>query len=168
MWLERFRAFTRTSIWRFTLTFTAIVLLICVSMLTLVYQFTIGEQKRQLVQQTQMMAQGFIDLADTQSMSEKDFHQLIHKRIDKSTSLVLALKTQRGILGNLAFQPKGLSKFPEMQRFPIAIVDHLGEASVVIVLGGQVETKFGKLVVGLLMMMTKHRKRNFTPLVQLH
>jgi len=150
MWLERFKAFTRTTIWRFTLIFTALVLLICLGMLTLVYQFTLGEQKRQLNQQTQTTAQGFIDLAQSQSMSEQDFHQIISQRINNSTSLVIALATQHGMVGNLAFQPTKLSDFPTLQRFPIAIVDHLGEASVVIVLGGQVNTQFGNLVIGLL------------------
>lgn len=149
MWLERFKVFTRTSIWRFTLIFTLIVLLICSSILVLVYQFTVGEQKRQIAQQVTISAQGFSDLSNSSSMTEADFQTAIQQRIDRSGSIILVLKNDDKVIGNLSRLPKNLAKFPLLQHFPIAVVNHLGETTVEIVLGTNLETRFGSLSIAL-------------------
>ena len=106
MWLERFKVFTRTSIWRFTLIFTFIVLLICSSILALVYQFTVGEQKRQIAQQVTIAAQGFADLSNSSSMIETDFQTAIQQRIDRSGAIILVLRSDDKVIGNLSSLPK--------------------------------------------------------------
>jgi signal transduction histidine kinase len=149
MWLERFRVFTRTSIWRFTLIFTLIVLLICSSILALVYHFTVGEQKRQIAQQVTITAQGFSDLSNSLSMTASDFQVAVQQRIDRSGNIILVFKNQEEIIGNLNTLPQNLMEFPSLQHFPIAIVDHLGETTVEIVLGTSLDTRFGTLSIAL-------------------
>ena len=149
MWLERFKVFTRTSIWRFTLIFTFIVLLICSSILALVYQFTVGEQKRQIAQQVTIAAQGFSDLSRSPSMTKADFQAAIQQRIDRSGAIILVLRNDDKVIGNLSSLPKNLAQFPSLQHFPIAVVNHLGETTVEIVLGTNLETRFGSLSMAL-------------------
>lgn len=149
MWLERFKVFTRTSIWRFTLIFTFIVLLICSSILALVYQFTVGEQKRQIATQVTIAAQGFSDLSHSPSMTKADFQTAIQQRIDRSGAIILVLRNDDNVIGNLSSLPKNLAQFPSLQHFPIAVVNHLGETTVEIVLGTNLETRFGSLSMAL-------------------
>lgn len=149
MWLERFRVFTRTSIWRFTLIFTLIVILICSSILAVVYQFTVGEQKRQIAQQVTIAAQGFADLSNSPSMTETDFQTAIQQRIDRSGAIILVLRNDDNVIGNLSSLPKNLAQFPQLQHFPIAVVNHLGETTVEIVLGTSLDTRFGSLSIAL-------------------
>jgi len=149
MWLERFRVFTRTSIWRFTLIFTLIVILICTSILALVYQFTVGEQKRQIAQQVTIVTQGFSDLSNSPSMTETDFKSAIQQRIDRSGAIILVLKSDDKVIGNLNSLPKNLAQFPQLQHFPIAVVNHLGKTTVEIVLGTSLVTRFGSLSIAL-------------------
>jgi len=149
MWLERFRVFTRTSIWRFTLVFTIIVLLICTSILVLVYQFTVGEQKRQVAQKVTITAQGFADLADSPSMTAEDFITAIQQRIKRSNAVVLVLQHENKVIGNLNTLPTKLLQFPSLQHFPIAVVNHLGDTTVEIILGTNLTTPFGDLSIGL-------------------
>ena len=149
MWLERFKVFTRTSIWRFTLIFTLIVLLICTSILAIVYQFTVGEQKRQVAQQVTITTQGFADLADSPSMTAEDFITAIKQRIKRSNAVVLVLQHENKVIGNLNTVPTQLAQFPTLQHFPIAVVNHLGDTTVEIVLGTHLKTPFGNLSIGL-------------------
>jgi signal transduction histidine kinase len=149
MWLERFRVFTRTSIWRFTLIFTLIVLLICTSILALVYQFTVGEQKRQVAQKVTITAQGFSDLADSPSMTLKDFKTAIEQRIKRSNAVILVLQHENNVTGNLNTLPTKLPQFPTLRHFPIAVVNHLGDTTVEIILGTNLITPFGDLSIGL-------------------
>jgi len=154
MWLERFRVFTRTSIWRFTLIFTFIVLLICSSILALVFEFTVGEQKRQIAQQVTITAQGFADLSNSPSMTASDFQTAIQQRINRSGAVILVFETKKRnsdakVIGNLNTIPKNLSEFPALQHFPIAVVNHLDKTTVEIVLGTSLNTRFGKLSIAL-------------------
>jgi len=149
MWLERFRVFTRTSIWRFTLIFTLIVLLICSSILALVYDFTVGEQKRQIAQQVTISAQGFADLSNSSSMTALDFQTAIQQRINRSGAVILVLKNHDKVIGNLNSLPQNLAEFPKLQHFPIAVVNHLGKTTVEIVLGTRLNTRFGTLSIAL-------------------
>ena len=149
MWSERLKLFTQTSIWRFTLAFTLIVLVICSSMLAVIYQFTLGEQKKQLEQSVSVVAIGFIDLANAGNMNAKDFQQLVINRSVRTSSLVLVLKTVHKNVGNLDYFARTISTYPQVQRFPIAVTDYQGEPLLKIVVGTRVETRFGDLTIAL-------------------
>lgn len=149
MWLEHLKVFTRTSIWRFTLTFTLIVILICTSILALVYHFTVGEQQRKIAQQVTIVTQGFADLANSPSMTKNDFQNAVQQRIDKSSTVILLLRDNDNMIGNLNSLPKNLAQFPQLQHFPVAVVNHLGETTVEIVLGTNLNTRFGRLSIAL-------------------
>lgn len=149
MWSERLKLFTQTSIWRFTSAFTLIVLVICSSMLAVIYQFTLGEQKKQLEQSVSVVAIGFIDLANTGNMNAKDFQQLVINRSIRTSSLVLVLKTDYKNVGNLEYFTRTISTYPQVQRFPIAVTDYQGEPLLKIVVGTRLETRFGDLTIAL-------------------
>lgn len=149
MWLGRLRRSLSTSIWRFTLTFTGIVLCICIAILMLVYHFTIGEQKQQLSQQVIITAQGLSDLAKAEGIDASSFRRTVQHRVDKSASVLLVLDTSDTIIGNLGSFPDNLPTLPELKHFPVAVVDHLGQTSVIVALGGQMQTQFGSLLVGM-------------------
>jgi signal transduction histidine kinase len=149
MWFERLKEATRTSVWRFTIIFTVIVLCICLGILALVYRFTIGEQKQQLSQQVLITAQGISELAKVQGINQTAFRQAVQQRVDKSASLVLVLKTDDGLIGNLGSMPVNMTDIPKLQHFPVVVVDHMGQTSVTLALGGQIPTRFGTLLVGL-------------------
>ncbi len=162
MWSERLRLFTQTSIWRFTLAFTVVVLLICSGILVMVYQFTVAEQRRQLEQQILTVANGFQDLSNLESVHFVEFTQAIQERTEKSHSLVIALNHQDQIIGNLESFPDAIPAFPQLVRFPIAVINYQGETEPTIVLGTQVMTKFGILLVGLFDDYHKEEKQFLT------
>ncbi|ALS97585.1 hypothetical protein AT746_04410 [Lacimicrobium alkaliphilum] len=140
----------RTSVWRFTLLFTLLVLLITSSLLVLVYHYTIGEQERQKARQVEMTMQSLIELAQTPQMNESGFIGVIESRINKSASVVLALEVDGEYVGNLGRVPDNLSTFPELNYFPIAVVDPDGQTSIAMVLGAELSSPFGNLVVGVI------------------
>jgi signal transduction histidine kinase len=125
------------------------VILICSSILALVYHFTVGEQQRKIAQQVTIVTQGFADLANSPSMTKNDFRSTIQQRIDKSGTIILLLKDNDNIIGNLSSLPKNVANYPKLQHFPIAIVNHLGDTTVEIVLGTNLETRFGRLSIAL-------------------
>lgn len=149
MWLERLRFFTHTSIWRFTIAFTLIVLLICSGILAVVYHFTLGEQKQQLEQSVRVAATGFVDVANASKMNANDFRKIIMDRSKRSNSLILVLNKSGSRVGNLEQFSGGVSSYPQVQRFPIAVADFQGEPTLKVVVSTQIETRFGELTVGL-------------------
>ena len=140
----------RTSVWRFTILFTFLVLLISSSLLVVVYHFTIGEQERQKTQQVRMTAQSLLDLASTPQMKKRDFERVIINRSKQSASLVLALEVKGKYEGNISRVPDNLTMFPELDYFPIAVIDATGQTSIAMVLGSQLQSPFGNMVVGIL------------------
>lgn len=149
MLLERLKRPFRTSIWRFTLTFTTIVICICIGILALIYRFTIGEQTKQNTQQILMTAESLTGLAISEELDLSLFVRTVERRSDKSASSILVLQTPEKIIGNLDSIPIDIPTLPELKHFPIAVVDHLGQASVTLALGGQKQTRFGPLLVGM-------------------
>lgn len=161
MWLERLKRSFRTSIWRFTLTFTAIVLCICIGILALVYRFTIGEQTKQLTQQVLMTAQSLSELANTDGLDLSLFSKTIKRRSDKSAASILVLQTPDKFIGSLDSIPTDIPALPALTHFPIAVVDHLGQASVTLAYGGLQQTQFGPLLVGIFDDNSQARKNDF-------
>jgi signal transduction histidine kinase len=150
MWLERLKFFTQTSIWRFTVAFSIIVLLICSGILAIVYQLTLGEQKQQLEQSVRVSAISFVDLANSSDMNADSFRQIIKQRSRRSNSLILMLRTSDDtLIGNLEPFSVAVSVYPQMQRFAIAIADFQEEPRLKVVVSTLVETRFGDLTVGL-------------------
>ncbi|WP_101757910.1 HAMP domain-containing sensor histidine kinase [Oceanicoccus sp. KOV_DT_Chl] len=149
MWLERLKFFTQTSIWRFTIAFTIIVLLICSGILAVVYQLTLGAQKQQLEQSVRVAAMSFVDLASASTMSADEFQQIVTDRGRRSNSLILMLNANQVSIGNLDRFSGGVSGYPQVQRFPIAVADFQGEPTLKVVVSTRVDTRFGELTVGL-------------------
>ena len=97
----------------------------------------------------QKPASGFIDLANARQMSAKEFKQAIKERSERSTSLILLLQTANQSVGNLQYYSGTIAKYPNVERFPIAVTDYQGEPTVKLVIATRVDTNFGKLTIGM-------------------
>jgi signal transduction histidine kinase len=149
MWLERLKIFTRTSIWKFTLAFTFLVLILCSVVLITVYQFTVGDRRRQIEQSVVSATQGFNDLLQAKNLQLVDLTKAIKDRSENSKSMVVVLNHEGQLVGNLQSFPRNILLYPLLDRFPVVVSDHLGDADLTIVVGTQIQTVYGPLVVGL-------------------
>lgn len=161
MWSTAFKAFSKTSVWRFTFVFAAIFLLIFCVIIAVVYELTVDEQEEQLEQRLALAALGLVDLSRAQNVDKRGFVEAIQKRSKGSASLIVALKVDGGLKGNLNSIPARLPPFPETRYFPIVVTDYTGEPNVEMAIGTQVQTEFGPLVVALFDENHKALERNF-------
>lgn len=149
----RLRLFTRTSIWRFTLVFAALVLLVCGLTLATVFHFTIVEQRHLLEQRLPLAIEGFINLSIVEADNPSRFVRAVKNRARSSEALVLALdysgSETKELVGNLSHFPANVPQYPNLGRFPIAISDYQGDLKPRMVLGARIDTAFGPLLVGL-------------------
>lgn len=161
MWSTAFRAFSRTSVWRFTLVFAAIFLLIFCVIIAVVYEFTIDEQKEQLEERLGLAALGLMDLSRAESIDKQGFVEAIQERGKHSASLIVALEVDGRLKGNLDSIPARLPLFPESRYFPIVVTDYTGEPNVEMAIGTRMQTEFGPLMVALFDENQKVLERNF-------
>ncbi len=147
-WLQRFKQFSQTSIWRFTLIFTGVVLFVSSATLTVVYYLTIGEQRRELEQRSTLAAQGFIDLTSADSITDADLIDAILERNQDDRSLVLVIDHASGVIGKLHYFPQGIPEFPRVTHFPVERITSRGESRTEIIVGSRLVTPFGELLVG--------------------
>jgi signal transduction histidine kinase len=161
MWFEKIRNFFRTSIWRFTLFFTLIVLFTTTATLGLVYYSTLDAQKRQLENSLRVAAQAYKDLATVESMTHAEFSRVIDQRTRSASSLVLSLSSVEAVKGNLDILPKNLPDFPQIGQFPIAVTDAQGNPTIELAIGTRLETNFGSMAIGVLEGDYQSRREDF-------
>jgi signal transduction histidine kinase len=138
----------KTSIWRFTFVFSAVVLLVAGGILAFVYEETLGYQRDELKQRVLISANSFLDLSSTAGVSEDDFLETLTSRAQKTTSQVLALKQQERVFGNISRLPDASPDYPELSYFPVAVIgDHQG-LDIVPVVGTLISTRYGDVLVG--------------------
>ncbi|RJG50531.1 sensor histidine kinase [Motilimonas pumila] len=150
MWSAHLKIFTRTSIWRFTLTFTFLVLLISGGILAMVYHFSIAGQQREQSQRLNLATQGFVSLANAESMTPQSFIGSVSKRAALTNNMVLVLRRQGNIYGNLNHLPKNIPHYPNVIHLPILASNFLGEMELKKVMATRLDTRFGNLMVGLI------------------
>ncbi|MGK0291410.1 MAG: signal transduction histidine kinase [bacterium] len=160
MFSENLKFFTRTSIWRFTIFFVLIILLACSGILAVIYHFTVIKQQDQFTQNV-LSAAKKIKMLSTKSIRIKNFSHTIYNRTENSKSLVLVLKYKNKIIGNLSHFPTNIPTYPKLGRFPIIANNYLGEPELTIVIGTQVNTRFGNLIIGLFQGKQKEQKKGF-------
>lgn len=147
---EHLSIFTRTSIWRFTLTFTLLVLFISGGILAMVYHFSIAGQQREQNQRLTLAAEGFISLANARSMNSQSFIQAVVERASQTNNMVLALRRNNQVFGNLNHLPQNIPHYPSVLHFPILATNYLGEMELKKVMATRLKTPFGMLLVGLI------------------
>ncbi|MDO6526144.1 sensor histidine kinase [Motilimonas sp. 1_MG-2023] len=147
---EHLSIFTRTSIWRFTLAFTLLVLFISGGILAMVYHFSIAGQQREQNQRLTLAAEGFISLANANSMTTQSFIQSVVERASQTNNMVLALRRNNQVFGNLNHLPQNIPHYPAVLHFPILATNYLGEMELKKVMATRLKTPFGTLLVGLI------------------
>lgn len=150
MWSARLRLYTRTSVWRLTLVFTCMVLLVTASVLGIVYWQTLGDRSQQLERNVLVAAQTYSELAASPTLGAEAMQQLVADRTRRSATMVLALQSGGRMHGNLSSLPEGLAQYPGTGRFPVVVSDLQGTATVSIAVGTRLPTPVGTLVVGLI------------------
>ncbi|MFT6288802.1 MAG: signal transduction histidine kinase [Alcanivorax sp.] len=161
MWLENLRVFSRTSIWRFTLIFTLIVLSVTLAVLAIVYHTTLNEPRRQMEASLLVAAQAYRDLSTSTSMTAESFIEIVDTRTRNSASLILSLDAKGKVGGNLTVVPQDLAEFPDIDNFPVAVTDPSGNPTVMLAAGTRFSTQFGNLVVGIFSGDYQARRQNF-------
>jgi|GEM_PF-675343 signal transduction histidine kinase len=148
MRLDYLKAFTNTSVWRYTFTFSVIVLVICFVLLFIVFHFTVSAENRAIEDQVRSLALGLEKSSDDDQMTLKQFVHTINDRTEHSNKIVLAMLSEGKVVGNLGRLPFGVSDYPALSNFPVAIRSLSGEIEPENVLGTRVSTRFGVLYAG--------------------
>jgi len=148
MWYAR-SEFPRTSIWRLTLAFTLIVLLVNASVLAMVYRLTVVERQQQLENSVLLAAQTYQQLAGSATVSADDLRALVSSRAQRAGNMILALESGDSTVGNLSQLPQTVSSYPDISRFPIAVANLQGKTSVDMAIGTVLELHGARLMVGL-------------------
>jgi len=146
--LSPYLVFPKTSVWRFTLIFSSVMLTLAVAILVIVYQFTLGDRKDELQQRILFNAKSFKELAETQGVSSDDFFAALELRANRTTSQVLFLEYKGRVIGNLKHMPAIVPNFPNLSSFPIAVTSDQADLQVVPVLATVISTVYGNLLVG--------------------
>ena len=121
MRLDYLKAFTNTSVWRYTFTFSVIVLVICFVLLFIVFHFTVSAENRAIEDQVRSLALGLEKSSDDDQMTLKQFVDTINDRTEHSNKIVLAMLSEGKVVGNLGRLPFGVSDYPALSNFPVAI-----------------------------------------------
>ncbi|QIB64276.1 sensor histidine kinase [Kineobactrum salinum] len=150
MWFARHKLNIRTSVWKLTLVFTLIVLLLNATVLAVVYWRTLGERQEQQQRNVLVAAQTYRELGNNQTLGVEGLRRLIADRTRRSATMVLALESGGEVEGNLSSLPEGLPEYPATGRFPVVVSGLQGEATVSMAVGTRLQVPAGQLLVGLI------------------
>lgn len=139
---------TQTSSWRLTLFFSILMLFITVSVIAVIYHFSLGQQDRYLKQKVIDVSVLFTNLALTDSLDKTQFIEALQQQSHSNYSMVLVLEDLDTPVGDLSLFPEKVAAFPETSTFYVAIRDRDNDLEPEPVLGTLVQTPFGRLLVG--------------------
>lgn len=128
--------------------FTGVVLIVCSATLSLVYHLTIGEQRRELHQRVHLASQGFVDLTKAESITAEDLLNAIEERLEDDRTLFLVLGHAGGVTGKIRHFPASFATFPRSNYVTVEHISSRGKRRSEVVVGSQVDTPFGPLIVG--------------------
>lgn len=149
MFLGRIKQFIRTSIWRSTLVFTLIMLVVSAGLLLTIQRMQQIEQQRAVHDRIVDGVRAFTDLALQPDMTQSQFVADLGRRADSNSENVIVLKTaDQAIYGNLSHWPGSVPLFPETSSFLVAVSSFSGRGDLVQVIASQVPTHFGAMVIG--------------------
>lgn len=134
----------RSSLLRYTLLHTAIVLILCGSALWLVKDYSLGfYQKRQ----DQFVLEQLNSLASlAKSQSESEFSLAVRQLAEKSRQALVVFKSAEGYQGNLNYLPETVPLSPAMGSFWILGDSVLGDGRFQRVRGSRINSRWGPLV----------------------
>ncbi|WP_448216963.1 ATP-binding protein [Endozoicomonas sp. 2B-B] len=139
--LGRLRA---SSLLRYTLLHTAIVLVLCGSALWLVKDYSLGfYQKRQ----DQFVLEQLNSLASlARSHSESEFSAVVSQMAENNRQVLVVFKSAEGYLGNLNYLPETVPLSPATGSFWILGDSVLGDGRFQKVRGSRINSRWGPLV----------------------
>lgn len=151
----------RTSIWRLTLWFSLLSLVVTALVLTVVYWLTVSERSRQLERNVLLAADTFAGLAASGSDSAAALRRVVDAHARGAANTLLALETGTDMSGNLSEFPRQLSRYPGTGRFPVAVSNLSGDVSVEMARGTWIDVEGGRLIVAQLEADPGEYRRNF-------
>ncbi|WP_252180352.1 ATP-binding protein [Endozoicomonas sp. 4G] len=139
--LSRLRA---SSLLRYTLLHTAIVLLLCGSALWLVKVYSLGFYQQR---QDQFVLEQLNSLASlARSSSESEFVSAVRQLAEENRQVLVVFKSSNGYLGNLNYLPETVPLSPAMGSFWILGDSVLGDSRFQKVRGSRINSRWGPLV----------------------
>lgn len=146
MLFERTRFFFSTTLWRLTFYYSLMTMVLGIVLIAILYRLTIHQQNETLRTHVQLGAESLLQKAS--ESTEAEFIKAVLSRSKKSTSFIYAIEQKGQVTGNLSLFPEDLDQVPALKRFPIAVADHLNQTTIRMVLGGYIETPFGRVMIG--------------------
>ncbi|MBN2529952.1 MAG: hypothetical protein JXR76_26415, partial [Deltaproteobacteria bacterium] len=114
LWKAPVDLLRRNLIWRYTLFFAVISLLLMAVLFAVLYHLSIGSLERRQQHDIELQASQQTQVAE--NMSRRHFIQFIESHNRSGSATILALKDAQGVL---SFVPKQLSACPQMSHFPV-------------------------------------------------
>lgn len=139
--------YPRTSIWRLTVLFTALSLVVNALVLGTVYWLTVSERERQLQHNVLVAADTFRQLTALETNSEAGLRRVVEAHARGAANTLLALDAGGQLVGNLSEFPPRLPQYPSTGRFPVAVSRLSGEVAVEMARGTWLEVGAGRLMV---------------------
>lgn len=146
MSFEKTRFFFSTTLWRLAFYYSLMTMVLGLILIAILYRLTIHQQNETLKTHVVLGAESLLESAG--DSTEAQFKQSILSRSKKSTSFIYALEQNEQVTGNLSKFPDDLEQVPALNRFPIAVADHLNQTTIRMVLGGYIETPYGRVMIG--------------------
>lgn len=151
----------RTSIWRLTLLFTLLSLIVNTFVLAAVYWLTVTERENQLERNVLMAADTFRQLAALGEDGEAGLRRLVNAHARSAATTLLALESSTGMSGNLSAFPPQLPRYPGTGLFPVAVSNLSGDAGVEMARGTWIAAGDGRLMVAQLETDPGDYRQNF-------
>lgn len=139
--------YPRTSIWRLTLLFTLLALVVNTLVLAAVYWLTVSERERQVEGNVLMAADTFRQLAAADETGVESLRRVIDAHARRAANTLLALDTGTAVSGNLSEIPVQLPSYPQTGQFPVAVSKLSGEVTVELARGTWIAVAGGRLMV---------------------
>ncbi|WP_161787341.1 sensor histidine kinase [Endozoicomonas numazuensis] len=133
-----------SSLLRYTLLHTAIVLVLCGSALWLVKDFSLGFYEKRQDQFVQEQLNSLSSLA--KSSTEQEFRLAVEQLAEDNRQVLVVLKSSDGYLGNLNYLPETVPLSPSMGSFWILGDSVLEDGRFQRVRGSRINSRWGALV----------------------
>ncbi|RLQ21731.1 HAMP domain-containing protein [Seongchinamella sediminis] len=152
--------YPHTSIWRLTLLFTMLTLLVNALALATVYGFTVSEREQQVQRNVLIAADTYRRLA-IDDAGATSLRRIVDTHARGAASTLLALETGAGVSGNLSAIPGELPQYPQTDRFAVAVSQLGGDAAVELARGTWIAVGPGRLMVAQLEPDSSAYQRDF-------
>ncbi|GAB3291775.1 HAMP domain-containing histidine kinase [Parahaliea aestuarii] len=136
-------------------------LVVTTLVLTAVYWLTVSERDQQLERNVLLAADTFSRLSASGSDGGAALRRVVDAHARGAANTLLALETDTGMAGNLSEFPGQLPRYPDTGRFPVAVSNLSGDASVEMARGTWIDVEGRRLMVAQLEADAGEYRRNF-------